>query len=593
VIFGKRVNKYYWKYGIYFLIGIAALIFVDIYQLKIPEITGLIVDGIKDKTLTRTTLSNHMLDILIIVAIMFFGRFLWRITIFGNGVRIEADLRDEMFDQSLKLSQRYYSENKTGAIMALYTNDLNTIRMAFGMGTIMLIDALFLGVLAFIKMWNMDKLLTIISVVPLLCIALMGRIIGKYMSKKFSERQKAFAEMTDFTQESFSGISVVRAFVKEAKELLTFNKINKKNHDKNVEFARASVMLQILISGLISSIIIIIVGYGGWLVHQHLNGAEQIFTIGDLTKYMSFFGTLVWPMMAIAQLINLGSQASASLKRIDSLFNENIDIQDGEYELYSATRGDIPIKGEIFYNNLSFKYPNTEKFVLKNISFKIKAGESVGIIGRTGSGKTTLVDLLLRIYNLDPGQLMIDGRDIMDYKVKDVRDNISYVPQDNFLFSDTIARNINFSKIELDMAEVMTMAELADVAENISKFSEGYETILGERGVTVSGGQKQRISIARALMKDAPVLILDDSVSAVDTKTEEKIISNLKKTRKGRTTILIAHRVSTVKNMDKIVLIDKGQLVGFGTYDELINTNELFLNMVNLQKLEDEVGGSI
>ena len=250
--------------------------------------------------------------------------------------------------------------------MALYTNDLHTVRMAFGMGTVMLVDAIFLGVLAFIKMWNMDKLLTVISVVPLLLIALMGRIIGKYMSKKFNERQKAYAELSDFTQESFSGISVIRAFVKETKELLVFNKINKKNHDKNVEFARASVLLQIVISGLISSILIIIIGYGGWLVYQHQNGAEQVFTLGDLTKYMSFFGTLVWPMMAIAQLINLRSQASASLKRINELFDEKIDIEDGEYELKE------PIKGEIFYNGLNFKYPDAEKLVLKILHLKLK-----------------------------------------------------------------------------------------------------------------------------------------------------------------------------------------------------------------------------
>lgn len=589
MIFGRRVNKYYIKYGLFFLLGIAALIFVDIYQLEIPVITGAIVDGIKDKTLDRDTLIGFMGSLLLIVTIMFFGRFLWRITIFGNGVRIEADLREEMFKHSSKLSQRYYSENKTGAIMALYTNDLQTIRMAFGMGTVMLVDALFLGVLAFLKMWKMDKLLTIISVIPLLLIALMGRVIGKYMSKKFSERQKAFAEMTDFVQESFSGISVVRAFVKEAKELLAYNKINRKNYDKNVEFAKASVLLQIIITALISSILIIIVGYGGYLVYQYQSGVEDAiaFTIGDLTKYMSFFGTLVWPMMAIAQLINLKSQASASLKRINELFNEDIDIQDGDYIL------DKPIKGEIVYNHLNFKYPNTDKEVLKDISFKIKAGESIGVIGRTGSGKTTLVDLLLRIYNLDKGELLIDGIDIMDYKVKDVRENISYVPQDNFLFSDTISNNINFSKKVLVMDDVIKAAELADVAENINEFHDKYDTLLGERGVTVSGGQKQRISIARALIKDAPILILDDSVSAVDTKTEEKIIRNLNTTRKGKTTILIAHRVSTVKNMDKIMLIDQGQLIGFGTYDDLLGSSEVFKKMVSLQKLEDEVGGSV
>ena len=587
MIFGKRVNKYYLKYIGYIVLGIIALIFVDIVQLEIPEITGAIVDGIKEKSLTRELLINYMWQLLVIVTIMFIGRFLWRICILGNGVRIEADLREEMFNHSLKLSQKYYSENKTGAIMALYTNDLQTIRRAFGMGMVMLFDAIFLGVLAFLKMWQLDKVLTLISVIPLLIVALMSRILGNYMSKKFSEAQRAFAELSDYTQESFSGISVIRAFVKEAKELLYFNKINQKNKEKNMEFVKASILLQILISALISSIVIIIMGYGGYLVYQYNIGSPKEFTIGNLTEFISFFSTLTWPMMAIAQLINLRSQASASLKRINELFDQEIEIVDGNYELKK------PIYGEIVYNNLTFKYPNTEKEVLKNINIKINAGENIGILGRTGSGKTTLVDLLLRIYNVNRGTIYIDGVDIMDYKVKDIRDNIAYVPQDNFLFSDTIKNNINFAKKVLNIEEVIECAKLADVHSNIIEFTDGYDTMMGERGVTVSGGQKQRISIARALMKNAPILILDDSVSAVDTKTEEIILENLKKTRQGKTTILIAHRVSTVQNMDKILILDQGKVVGFGTYDELIANNEMFKKMVELQKLEEEVGGSI
>lgn len=589
MIFGRRINKYYLKYAIYIIIGIASLVIIDYYNLRIPEITGAIVDGIKEGTLNRDLLVDYMLEVIIIVTIIFIGRFIWRICILGNGVRVEADLREEMFNHSLKLSQKYYSENKVGAIMALYTNDLQTIRRAFGFGMVMLFDAVFLGILAFLKMWNMDKLLTIISVIPLLFIALMGRVVGKYMSKKYGEAQRAFAELSDFTQESFSGISVIRAFVKEAKELLAFNKINKKNQEKNIEFAKASVILQILINGLINSILIIIMGYGGYLVYLYQTGSPNAitFTIGDLTKFISFFSNLVWPMMAIAQLINLKSQASASLKRINDLFDTEVDIVDGNYELKE------PIKGEIIYDNLTFKYPNTEREVLKNISLKINAGENIGVLGRTGSGKTTLVDLLFRIYNVDRGSIYIDGVDIMDYKVKDIRDNVSYVPQDNFLFSDKIKNNINFAKQVLNMEEVIEVAKLADVHGNIIEFTEGYDTMLGERGVTVSGGQKQRISIARALLKNAPILILDDSVSAVDTKTEEIIISNLKKTRKGKTTILIAHRVSTVQNMDKIILLDQGKLVGFGTYDELLKTSDMFKKMVELQKLEEEVGGSV
>lgn len=586
MLIGKNINRYYLKYGIYFLVGITALIFVDIYQLEIPDITGKIIDGIKYNTLTRDLLIGYMKEILVVVTVMFFGRFLWRICIFGNGVRIEADLRQRMFEHSEKLSQRYYQENKTGALMALYTNDLQTIRASFGQGTVMFIDAIFLGSLAFIKMWKLDIFLTLISSIPLIILALCGRIIGKYMSKKFTQRQKAFANMSDFTQESFSGIGVIKAFVKEGKELLSFNKINKDNMEKNIEFVRAAVLLQVLIGAFISSIIVIIMGYGGYLVYQSILNGNQDFTIGDLTRYISYFGTLVWPMMAIAHLINLRSQASASLKRVSKLLDEPVEIIDGPISLSNP-------EGRIRFNNLSFNYPSSNQKVLHNVTFTINRGESVGIIGRTGSGKTTLVDILLRIYNLERDTVYIDDIDIMDLSLKDLREAIAYVPQDNFLFSDTIENNINFSNKEYDFEKIKTAAILADVDDNIVEFKEGYQTVLGERGVTISGGQKQRVSIARALIKDAPILILDDSVSAVDTKTEEKILSNLKKIRNGKTTILIAHRVSTVKNLDKIALIDDGKLIGYGSHNELLKTNPTYVKMVNLQKLEDEVGGSI
>ncbi|MGD9605096.1 MAG: ABC transporter ATP-binding protein [Bacilli bacterium] len=587
MLFGKNINRYYGKYSLYFLMGIAALIAVDVYQLNIPNIIGLIIDGLRYETLTKVQLTGFMQELMIIVGVMFVGRFLWRICIFGNGIRIETDLRKRMFAHSLKLSQNYFQHNKTGALMALYTNDLQTVRASFGQGTVMLIDAIFLGFLAFTKMWKMDITLTLISSIPLLILALCGRIIGKYMSKKFAARQKAFANMSDFTQESFSGISVVKAFVKEGKELLAFGKINKDNYDRNLEFVKAGVLLQTLIGALIASIIVIIMGYGGYLVYQSQMNQTLAFTVGDLTKYISYFGTLTWPMMAIAQLINLRSQAQASLKRIDGLLNEQVDIKDENLVELDD------IKGKITFNNLTFKYPQTEKNILENISFSINAGEKIGIIGRTGSGKTTLVDLLLRLYNLDPGQILIDDVDIMQLKIVKIRDAIAYVPQDNFLFSDTIENNINFAFATKNEEQVKNAAINADLDANVMEFKEGYQTILGERGVTISGGQKQRTSIARALMKDAPILILDDSVSAVDTKTEEIILKNIHNIRKGKTTILIAHRISTIKTMDKIALIDEGKLVGFGTHNQLLKTNTMYQQMVALQKLEDEVGGEI
>jgi ATP-binding cassette subfamily B protein len=587
MIFGKNVNRYYWKYGIYFLIGIAALIAVDIYQLNIPNIIGKIIDGLRYETLTKLELTDFMKEMMVIVAIMFVGRFLWRICIFGNGIRIETDLRARMFQHSLKLSQNYYQRHKTGALMALYTNDLQTIRATFGQGTIMLIDAIFLGILAFTKMWRMDIKLTLISAIPLLLLALSGRVIGKHMSKKFAARQKAFANMSDFAQESISGITVVKAFVKEAKELLAFSKINKDNQDRNLEFVKSAVLLQTLIGALIASIIVIIMGYGGYLVYQAQVNQTLYFTVGDLTKYIAYFGTLTWPMMAIAQLINLRSQASASLKRIDALLNETIEIKDDDFIEVNE------IKGKITFQHLSFQYPESEKLVLEDINLTIQAGEKIGIIGRTGSGKTTLVDLLLRLYNLQPEQILIDDLDIMRLPFKQVRDAIAYVPQDNFLFSDTIENNIGFAFEQVDNETIVEAAKMADLDGNVSEFKEGYQTILGERGVTISGGQKQRTSIARALVKDAPILILDDSVSAVDTKTEEMILNNIRKIRQGKTTILIAHRVSTIQSMDKIALIDEGKLIAFGTHEELMKSSEMYKQIVDLQRLEDEVGGEI
>lgn len=588
MLFGKSVNRYYFKYGIIFLIGIAALVAVDIYQLEIPAIIGQIIDGLRDATLTVEILSNHMVQMMIIVGIMFVGRFLWRITIFGNGIRIEAHMRERMFIHSTKLSQRYYQENKVGAQMALYTNDLGAIRMAFGQGTVMFVDAVFLGILAFSKMWQMNIFLTLISTIPLLLVAIMSNIIGRFIRKKFEARQKSFADLSDFTQESFSGITVVKAFVKEAKELLAFSRLNKDYMDKNITFVRAGTILHIVIGALISSVTIIILGYGGYLIFTGARLGDGFFTVGRLTEYLSYFGTLTWPMMAIARLINLRSQAQASLKRVDELLNETIDIKDSNEVIRNHE-----IIGSITFNHLNFTYPKAASPALKDIQVHIKAGEHVGIIGRTGCGKTTLVDLLLRIYNLEENQLLIDGTDIMKLPVYDVRQAIAYVPQDNFLFSDTIQNNIAFYADKADEALVKEAARLADIDENINEFTQKYETILGERGVTVSGGQKQRISIARALVKNAPILILDDSVSAVDTKTEETILNHLKMIRRKKTTILIAHRISTIQAMDKIILLDEGRVAGVGSHETLMANNTLYQMMVRLQRLEDEVEGKV
>ena len=406
-------------------------------------------------------------------------------------------------------------------------------------------------------------------------------IVGKYMSIKWEKRQEAFSLLSDFSQETFAGIAVIKAFVKETHELLEFRKLSKNNEDRNVEYTKLSVLLHVSLTLLIESVICVILGYGGYLVYS---GA---FKAAELVEFIGYFNAIIWPIMAVSELIGMHAQGKASLKRIGELLDSTPDVFDREgVEDIDEIRGDIDFKA------LTFRYPDGEYDVLKNVTFSIKAGENVGIIGRTGSGKTTIVDLILRTYNVPDGSLFIDGRDVNLIPIKRVRANAAYVPQDNFLFSDTIENNISFATDGGNHDDVQAAAILADVHGNISDFPDQYGSVLGERGVTVSGGQKQRISIARALMKNAPILILDDSVSAVDVKTEKAILENLRKTRAGKTTILIAHRVSTVEQMDKIIFVEDGTVAACGTYAELLGSCPEFRNLVELQKLDDADEGN-
>ena len=583
MIFGRHVNKYYLKFAHFFLLGVIALLVIDYVQLEIPEVIGGVIDGLDKGTLDEGQLIDAVIKLAIIAILMVAGRFTWRYCIFGTSAKIETCIRDDMFKHAETLSQSYYSENKTGAQMALYTNDLQTIRMAFGPGIVMLCDAIFLGVMAYAKMLTLDLFLAILSIIPLLLIVIIGAIVSKYLDRKWEARQKAYEDLSDFVQENFSGISVIKAFVKEKKELDVFLKHNKNNADKSVNFVKTSVLFDILLGVTISLTITIIMGYGGYLVYQSKMLGIGTFTIGQLTEYVAYFDSLIWPMLAIAQLIAMKSQASASLRRINGLLDKRSDVNDD-----LVTYPDAILNGDVEFNDLTFKYSEDGPEVLKNVSFKIKDGEHIGIIGRTGCGKTTIVDLLLRVYNVPEDKVFIGGYDIMKVPVVNVRNTVGYVPQDNFLFSDTITKNIAFSKEEVNFNDVENAAKFANVHDNIVEFPNKYDTILGERGVTLSGGQKQRISIARAMIKDPKVLVLDDSVSAVDTKTEKDILENLKKERKGKTTIVIAHRISTIKDMDKIILLEDGEVRAFDTHERLLETSPLYVEMVELQRLEDE-----
>ena len=585
MIFGKYINRYYLKHAPVLLLGLAALLTVDYIQLLIPQLYRLVINGVNlgqvvvnGETLlfTKEVLLQHIcLPMIWIVVLMVIGRFLWRICFFGSAVRVAADLRERMFDHSRRLSQQYYQVNKVGNLMSLYTNDLDTIQECFGDGVLMFFDALTLGLLALYKMWTMDVRLTLLALIPALLMFAIGTQMSKVMTRRWEERQEAFSGLSDFAQENFSGIAVIKAFVKEYKELQAFRKLNKENEEINVTYTKIATLLEVLVTLFVESVVCIILGYGGYLVYQGR------FNAGQLVEYIGYFEAIVWPIMAVSMLIEKTSRGKASLNRITELLDAPIDVADrpGVADLTDP-------KGGIEFRHLNFRYPDGEFDVLKNISFTIQPGESVGIVGKTGAGKTALVDLLLRTYNVPDGTLFVDGRDVNSLSIHSVRNACAYVPQDNFLFSDTLKSNIAFGAENDDMEAIQSATRAACIHENIVQFPDGYETIVGERGVTLSGGQKQRSSIARALMKNAPILILDDALSAVDTDTEEHILTNLKKNREGKTTILIAHRISTIQNADIIMVLEDGTAAEIGNHDSLMAKHGIYYDMFEKQQLE-------
>ena len=587
MVFGKHINKYYLKYGWALLLGLVTLVVVDYFQLEVPELYRMVINGINEGQVLKDGVyydfnMDFLLDqicapLFVVIAVMVVGRFAWRMFFFGSATRMERGLRATMFAHAKTLSQQYYQVNKVGDLMSLFTNDIDTIHECFGWGILMLSDAVFLGGLAVYKMASMNWLLLVFTLIPMAFMLAISLIIGKYMTIKWDARQAAFSALSDFSQESFSGIAVIKAFVKEFKELWAFKKLNKQNEDANVAYTKISMLLHIFVTLFIESVICVVLGYGGYLVYV------DVFNAGQLVEYIGYFNAMIWPVMAISELIGMHSMGKASMKRINKLLDAKPDVKD---------RDDVTdidnIEGSIEFKNLTFAYPDADYNALTDVSFKINAGESVGIIGKTGAGKTTIVDLILRVYNVPDGTLFVDGHDVNSIPIKRVRQFCSYVPQDNFLFSDTIENNIAFSLDDADTEGVKQSAIYAGVDGDIVEFPHQYQTVLGERGVTVSGGQKQRISIARALVKDAPILILDDSVSAVDTNTERTILSNLEALRGGKTTILIAHRVSTIQSMDKIIFVDDGKVLDVGSHDELCSRCEEYRKAVELQRLEDE-----
>ncbi len=585
MLFGKYVNKFYKKYFVSFLLGIIFLILVDFVQSKVPEYIGDLTARYDEGILTTDYLNKICLYIFLIAIFMFLGRFIWRICILKTSYKISTDLRKEMFDKSEVLSQNYYHKNKVGGIMSYYTNDLDTIQEAYGWGMVMLVDSLVLGGLSFYKMIKVSWQLALICAIPLTALCVAAYFIDNKMEKIYNERQKAFEKMSDYAQELFSGLRVIKAFVKEAKEAIRFKKVNKENQQKDLSLIKFSALLDTLISILIEMMFVIGMIVGGIMIYNNLFDRPGFdFSRAQMLEFIGYLDMIIWPMIALGQIVALRSRAKTSLKRVSVLLDENVDVKDKENLIPL-----LEIKGKITFKNFSYAYQGETIEALKNVNLEILPGENIGIVGKIGSGKSTLVNALLRVDNVKKGTLFLDDHDIMEIPIKQVRDNISMVPQDNFLFSTPISNNISFSNEKMSEDEIIEAAEFADVHNNIKEFIDGYRTLLGEKGVTLSGGQKQRVSIARAYAKHSPIMILDDSVSAVDVKTEEKILKNIKEKRHGKTTLIVASRVSTVAHLDKIIVMNQGRVEAFANHNELLEISPTYQKMVHLQELENEL----
>ena len=579
---------YLMRYKWHYVAGVLVLLIVDLAGLYLPQYIGEIIDGLTSGTLDMAGVGRILLKILLVGLIMMAGRFGWRYFIIGASRGVEYHLRNDMFAHVETLSARYYNSHKTGDLMAHFTNDLQAIRQAVGMAVITTFDAVIMTIMVLVKMIiYVDLKLTILAFIPLTLVAVACYFFGIESKKRQTRRQEAFSDLSDRVQESLAGIRVVKAFVQEEKDFEAFEAASRNSMEKNLSMVKLRAVIGPVFDTITGLSILVTLVFGGRMV---LTGQVSI---GQFVAFNSYIGMLVWPMIACGDCVNLFSQAVAAFKRIALIFEEKPDIVDKSTQDIQG----VELKGEIAMKNLTFTYPDGELPVLQHLDLQIPAGETLAILGRTGSGKSSLADLLLRVYDCERGMLLLDGRPIEDYPLPVLHRDIAYVPQENFLFSDTLEENIAFG-LEERLEEhpeirdqIRQAAKDACIHDNIMGFPEQYATMVGERGVTLSGGQKQRSSIARALLMDAPILILDDSLSAVDTDTEEKILENLVRLRKGKTTIIIAHRISTLQKADHIAVLTEGRLTEYGTHEELLKLGGFYADIYEKQQLEQELEG--
>jgi ATP-binding cassette, subfamily B, multidrug efflux pump len=561
-----------------YVTGTLLLMFVALLELVPPKVIGIVIDHIKDETLTTAILGKWMLILLVVAVILYILRYVWRILIFGSSVKLARQLRNELYTHFTKMSPAFYQRKRIGDLMAHATNDLQAIQQTAGSGVLTLVDSLTLGsfVLAAMALTISWKL-TLISLIPMPFMAIATKHYGTLLHKRFLKAQEAFSSLNDKVQESISGIKVIKTFGYERDDIESFRKKSDEVVEENMAVARIDALFDPTISLIVGLSFFLAVIFGARMV---LDGE---LTLGQLVSFTTYLGILIWPMLAFGWLFNIVERGRASYDRIRSLLAEKEDIVEKTDAIQTSPTGDIT------YDLCEFTYPNETTPVLKNIHFTLKRGETLGIVGKTGAGKTTLLKLLIREFDQYDGKIMFGEHDIREYSLQALRSSIGYVPQDHFLFSATVKENIAFACPNASDEDIIKAAEIANIHEDICQFTDGYETIVGERGVSLSGGQKQRISIARALLMNPEVLILDDSLSAVDAKTEERILTALRENRAGKTTIITSHRLSAIQHADLIIVVENGKIVQKGKHDQLVNEKGWYREMYHRQQLESLV----
>lgn len=594
MIFGKYVNVFYKKYFIYLLGGLLALIFVDVIQIFLPKLIGNVVNVFSDSSKSQQIIFDEFfnaklfdpngflffsISLALIALGMFLGRMGWRFTLFKLASSVDYDLRKQMFLHAEELGVEFYKNQKIGSLMSLFNNDLYSIRNCFVDGVIQTIDGFVMAPLVIISMFINNWVLTLFSIIPLILLMVICFVLDKGLTIKYEASLKAFDKLSDFTQESFSGISVVKAFAKEVRYMQDFALKNKGNKQANKEYLRYSIILNVLIEFLINSVFVVIIFVG---VNVMLKNPS--YKVGSLVEFIGYLSAAIWPFIAIAQVLMVRARGKAGLKLVTEFLDTKNTLKDVNVNKDEL----VKIDGDILFKDFNFHYPDSNTPVLNNINLHIKKGQNIGIVGKTGSGKSTLVKCLLKIYNIDDGHLFFNGVDVNKLPGKYIKENIGYVSQNAYLFSDLIKNNIAFYDEEVDFDKIEKAAKFACIDDSIKSFKDGYLTMVGEKGTSLSGGQKQRIAISRAVIKDPAILILDDSVSAVDSETEKQILENIHNLRKGKTTFIVSSRVSVVENLDCIIVMNKGRIIGCGRHEDLLKTCQEYKDTVLLQSLEGE-----